>query len=69
MFSAYLNFHSGELMFCAQLKDKFLKTCKVILAYLEINPDLKSKVWLLVKEMLEWVKMLSKAEHVYSIIT
>jgi|HubBroStandDraft_2_1064218.scaffolds.fasta_scaffold4757667_1 hypothetical protein len=61
MFSAYLNFHSAELMFCAQLKDKILKTCKVILAYLDNNPKLKSKVWHLVKGIVEWVKVLSKA--------
>jgi hypothetical protein len=50
---------SGKLRFCGQFQDKILKTSKVVLAFLESNPDLRSKGLAIVKGMVEWVKVLS----------
>ena len=61
----YLEFfyHDGKLTFCGQFNHKILKTCKVILAYLEKKPHLRSKVLLLVTGMVEWVKVLSEVKE------
>jgi hypothetical protein len=49
----------GELRFCPELKDTILKTCKVVLAFLDSNPHLRSKGLAIVKGMVEWVKVLT----------
>jgi hypothetical protein len=57
-----LSMYIQETHVSCQFQNQISKTCKVVLAYLEANPNVKSKVKDLYQAMEEWVRLLSKAK-------